>query len=60
MGVTTGFHEDRHHIELEADRPIGFRLLHLDRNVESMSAELNLQFGLSVCGWVQDVLIQSD
>ena len=46
--VAAGPHEDRHHVELEADRPIHLRVLDLDRHRDRLAAELDLQLGRAV------------
>ena len=46
--VAAGAHEDRHHVELEADRPIGLGVLDRDRARDRPAAELDDEVGHAV------------
>ena len=56
--VAAGPHEDRHHVELEADRPVDLGVLDLDRHRDRLAAELDVQLGGAVGDGREDVLVE--
>ncbi len=54
-GVAAGPHEDRHHVELEADRRIDGRVLYADRHVDVARFERDGEFRVAI-GFGQEVV----
>ncbi len=59
-GVAAGPHEDRHHVEPEAERRDGRRLSHLDRDLDRLAPEGDVERRLAVEHRMQDGPIAAD
>ncbi len=57
-GITVGLHEDRHHVQSEADRPIVTSLFRFDGHLDRLPAKHDGQFALAVGLGRQRVAVQ--